>query len=237
MSILIGHSDVKSLTNGELHITGSLGSSPRQRMIDALASSIAEVGYQHTTIGEIVRRASTSRRTFYEHFADRDACFVALLRLTHLEAIQTMSDGIDRSAPWKIQIRQAVEGWLDCAEPRLPVIMSWIQEAPALGKPARDFKYEVDQAYVRLIQSISDSEPLRAAGFEMVSRPRALAFIGGLRLLAITTIESGGQLRDVAEDAVDSAIRLFNSCRIRQSPREDGGGTSSSDKDDAEGAR
>lgn len=198
-------------------------------MIDALASSIADVGYQHTTVGEIVRRASTSRRTFYEHFADREACFVALLRLTHIEAIQMLSNGIDRAAPWKIQIRQAIEGWLDYAEPRSPVIMSWILEAPALGKPARDFKYEVDEAYVRLIQSISGSERLRAVGFDTVPRPRALAFIGGLRLLATTTIESGGRLRDVTEDAVDSAIRLFDSCRAPHSRMESGGRTASLD--------
>src|SRR4051794_35825791 len=37
---------------------------PRQRLVDALAASITDVGYSATTVAEIVRRARTSRRTF-----------------------------------------------------------------------------------------------------------------------------------------------------------------------------
>ena len=47
---------------------------PRQRLIDALAASITDVGYSATTVADIVRRARTSRRTFYENFTDREAC-------------------------------------------------------------------------------------------------------------------------------------------------------------------
>ena len=51
----------------------------RQRLLDALEESIAEDGYPNTTVGDVVRRARTSRRTFYEHFSSREACFVALI--------------------------------------------------------------------------------------------------------------------------------------------------------------
>lgn len=130
-----------------------------------------------------------------------------------MDAIQAMAKGVDRSAPWAIQIRQAIESWLDYAEPRAPVILSWIEEAPALGAAGRDFKHEVDEAYVQLIQSVSGSDNLRSLGFEPVPRGRAIVFIGGLRLLAAMTIEGGGQLRDVIDDAVESAVRLFDSRR------------------------
>ncbi|MDT0406846.1 TetR/AcrR family transcriptional regulator, partial [Streptomyces edwardsiae] len=51
----------------------------RSRLLDAMNESIVEDGYQNTTVADIVRRAKTSRRTFYEHFASREDCFVALL--------------------------------------------------------------------------------------------------------------------------------------------------------------
>src|SRR4051794_29589088 len=38
----------------------------RQRLLDALEASIAEGGYSRATVADIVRRARTSRRTFYE---------------------------------------------------------------------------------------------------------------------------------------------------------------------------
>ena len=43
----------------------------------ALATAAAEKGYAATTIADIVRHARVSKRTFYEHFADKEACLLA----------------------------------------------------------------------------------------------------------------------------------------------------------------
>ena len=60
----------------------------RQRLLDGLAESIAADGYRSTTVADIVRRAHTSRRTFYAYFSDKEACFVALLTDSPQTAIQ-----------------------------------------------------------------------------------------------------------------------------------------------------
>jgi AcrR family transcriptional regulator len=66
------------------------------------------IGYPSTTVAELVRRAQTSRRTFYEFFADRDACYAALL-VEHntklvsdiVAAVDGEATGIPRSSrPW-----------------------------------------------------------------------------------------------------------------------------------------
>ncbi len=40
----------------------------RERLLSALAQTVAERGYDKVTIGEIADTASVSRSTFYEHF-------------------------------------------------------------------------------------------------------------------------------------------------------------------------
>src|SRR5690348_16174648 len=55
----------------------------RERLIAAMAASIVEKGYRDTTVADVVRLARTSRRSFYEHFEDRDACFLALFDTTN----------------------------------------------------------------------------------------------------------------------------------------------------------
>src|SRR5689334_1416421 len=51
----------------------------RERLLVGMADAIRERGnFASTTVAEIVARARTSRRTFYEHFMDREACFLAL---------------------------------------------------------------------------------------------------------------------------------------------------------------
>ena len=51
--------------------------SQRSRLIDAMAQVVAERGYPATTVADVVERAGVSRRTFYEQFADKEACFLA----------------------------------------------------------------------------------------------------------------------------------------------------------------
>ncbi|MDQ1490958.1 MAG: hypothetical protein QOD57_4798 [Actinomycetota bacterium] len=51
--------------------------SQRGRLVDAMAQIVAEKGYPATTVADVVERAGVSRRTFYEQFADKEACFLA----------------------------------------------------------------------------------------------------------------------------------------------------------------
>ncbi len=50
----------------------------RSRLLAGAVGAIDEHGYVHTTVGHIATRARVSRRTFYELFADREACLAAL---------------------------------------------------------------------------------------------------------------------------------------------------------------
>jgi AcrR family transcriptional regulator len=51
--------------------------SQRLRMLEAMAETVAEKGYAATTVGDVVSGAGVSRKTFYEHFADKEDCFLA----------------------------------------------------------------------------------------------------------------------------------------------------------------
>jgi AcrR family transcriptional regulator len=52
--------------------------SQRGRLLDAMAQAVAEHGYGACTVAHVVTRAGVSRKTFYEHFSDKEACFLAL---------------------------------------------------------------------------------------------------------------------------------------------------------------
>ena len=84
----------------------------RRRLLDALAASIASDGYRRTTVAEIVRRARTSRRTFYEHFSGKEDCFVALLAHANAEMVRQIAAAVDPGDPWPTQVRAAVEAWI-----------------------------------------------------------------------------------------------------------------------------
>ncbi|MDO3635224.1 TetR/AcrR family transcriptional regulator [Mycolicibacterium arseniciresistens] len=181
----------------------------RQRLLDALEASIAEDGYQKTTIAGIVRRARTSRRTFYEYFEDREACFVALLTAANDEHIRSISAAVDPTTAWQHQVRQAIVAWIASAESRPALMLSWIRDMPSLGASARRLQRDVMDNFVDMVQALGGTDRFRAAGIGPVSRQRVIMLLGGLRELTAITVEDGGRMSDVTEEAVDASIALL----------------------------
>src|SRR5579875_1927256 len=81
----------------------------RERLIAAMATSIADKGYRDTTVADVVRLARTSRRNFYEHFVDRDACFLALFDATNESLMHEIAAAVDPSLSLDEQVDIAVD--------------------------------------------------------------------------------------------------------------------------------
>lgn len=181
----------------------------RQRLLRALEESIAEDGYQKTTVADIVRRARTSRRTFYEHFDSREACFIALLGEAYADQVRQISAAVDPHSPWQVQVRQAVEAWISSATARSALMLSSIRDLPALGAAARGLQRDVLDNFVTLVQALGDTGEFHSAGIGPVSRLRAVMLLGGLRELTAVTAESGGAMSDITDEAVAASIALL----------------------------
>jgi AcrR family transcriptional regulator len=181
----------------------------RQRLLDALAESIAADGYPRTTVADIVRRARTSRRTFYANFSSKEDCFTALHTEGNADMIRQIYAAVDRAAPWQKQVRQAVEAWVATGESDPTLTLSWIRDVPAMGAASRRLQRDTMEAVIVMIQTLAESDVLRAAGVGPVSRERAIMLLGGLRELTAITVENGGRMRDITEEAVDSCIALL----------------------------
>ena len=182
----------------------------RRRLLDALEASIAEDGYPKTTVAGIVRRARTSRRTFYEHFDSREACFVALLSDANIDQIRQISQAVDPSAPWQKQVRQAIEAWISTGEERSTLMLSWIRDVPALGAVARELQRDAMDSFIDMVGALGATDEFRAAGVGPVSRRRIIMLLGGLRELTAITVEEGGNMSDVTDEAVEASIALLS---------------------------
>jgi AcrR family transcriptional regulator len=87
-----------------------------------MAHVVADKGYAATTVADVVERAGVSRRTFYEQFADKEACFLAAYDaglaavLTHIGAT---AGAAGPAAGWRERARAGVVGFLEllAAEP------------------------------------------------------------------------------------------------------------------------
>src|SRR5689334_20039095 len=72
------HERLRELPRGPHRLTReTVVESQRGRMLDAMAQAVAEKGYPATTVADVIAHAGVSRKTFYEHFRDKEDCFLA----------------------------------------------------------------------------------------------------------------------------------------------------------------
>lgn len=104
----------------------------RRDLLAAAETLGAEHGIAGTSVAEIVRHAGVAKRAFYEHFADKEACFVELGR--HISA-QYLRSGITAAeSATGMRAREALRATIvafaePLADPRL--IHALRSEAPA----------------------------------------------------------------------------------------------------------
>lgn len=77
----------------------------RARLLAAAVRAIEELGYANTTVADITSRARVSRRTFYELFANRDDCLLAVLDELVGQLRVELKAAELRQLPWCERIR------------------------------------------------------------------------------------------------------------------------------------
>jgi AcrR family transcriptional regulator len=65
------------LTPGPSNASEAVAENQRQRLFGAMVTSVAERGYANTRISDLVEISGVSLRSFYDLFADKEACFLA----------------------------------------------------------------------------------------------------------------------------------------------------------------
>lgn len=95
----------------------------RGRMIAALVEVAGERGAGGVTVAHIVGRSGVSRRTFYELFEDRDACFLAAFDLA-----------VDRAAQLVLPVFQQPGAWGKRVRAALGALLEFLEDEPGMGR-------------------------------------------------------------------------------------------------------
>ena len=113
--------------------------SQRRRMLDAMTTAVAAKGFPATVVADVVAGAGVSRKTFYEHFRDRDACFMAAYEdgMTALqeEMARAVAQADDHDDP-VAGLRASVRSYLGFLADRPELARTFVLEVLAAGPVA-----------------------------------------------------------------------------------------------------
>jgi AcrR family transcriptional regulator len=110
--------------------------------MEGMASAVAEHGYPAVGIGEIVRRAGVSRRTFYEHFSGKEECFLASYEVCAGELRRRIENAIDPSADWPTVVDSVLRAYLSTFTEDPVAGRAFLVEIESVGPRARKRKRE-----------------------------------------------------------------------------------------------
>jgi AcrR family transcriptional regulator len=172
--------------------------SHRDRLINAIAESIEAKGYRETTVADVVRIAHTSRRTFYEHFADRDACYLALFDAINDDTMDQIAAAVHPDEPLEEQVDRALDAYIDSVTAHPALYRSFVRELPGLGRAGADRQLAVIERFAHLLVGLVESgrrvQPELARPLTMDT---AIMIVGGLRELAVISLQQGRDVREL----------------------------------------
>jgi AcrR family transcriptional regulator len=160
----------------------------RERLLDATERLVAELGFSATAIDRISREARVSTVSFYEHFADKEECFLAAFDRAFEDARGRLAAAVPTAAPWPDQIREALRALLALVAEHPNRARMCLVEAPVDG-PALRARYEemLDSAVPKLREGRAFD-----ASADALAESLEEATIGGLAFLLHQRLQAGG---------------------------------------------
>jgi len=166
----------------------------RERMLLAVAEAVAEQGYVTTTVADIIARARLSRRTFYEHFADKEECYLAAYDTVVEQLLTAVGQAYEQAEGWPQKVHDGLETFLAylAAEPAFARMC--IVEVVAAGPEARSRRDAAMRVFVEFL------EPGRAAAPRGLVVPELAAevVVGGIYEIIYSRLQ-----RNAADELIE----------------------------------
>jgi AcrR family transcriptional regulator len=141
--------------------------SQRARLLEAVGRVVADRGYGGATIDEIVRRAGVSKMTFYEHFRDKEDCFIEAYDAASRELLERVRSSYSGPDGWLERTRAGVRAYLRWLAGDPALARAFLIEVAAAGPRAAACRERLRDRYAELIRELQEE-----ARSSMPSLPR-----------------------------------------------------------------
>jgi len=179
----------------------------RERIITALVDTVAERGYNATTVAHITKAAGVSRRTFYEHFADKEACFLAAYEMVAGHIRESMQVAAQAFEEWPQQVRAALATMLRflAGEPELARVVM-VEPVAAGGEIAARHR-ESMQGFVAILKAGRPEH----GGERPLPEATEATLVGGIVSLIVREINAGrtDKLEQLLPDLIELTLAPY----------------------------
>jgi AcrR family transcriptional regulator len=184
----------------------------RDRLMRAMAKTVAEYGYQETTVRRLLGRAGLSRRTYYELFEDKEDCYLAAYDEVVDHVLGLVVEAYEEGGSPEERIERGLRAFLEFCAEEPDIARMCIVEVLAAGPAARARRAETME---RLSDLMSEAlEELR--GDKKLSKLAARGLIGGVHELIYGPIDRGEteDLPELAGQIVETQVAPLVAAKV-----------------------
>ncbi len=186
----------------------------RRRLLEGFSAAVSQHGYPPLTIAHIVKHARVSKRTFYEHFADKEECFLAL----YAGATEILRKGVEQalSAPatsWQKQLDAGLDAYLSALEANPALTRACLLEIHAAGPRALELRLEGHAKFATLLREFVERTRRSHPELRPLTASMATAIVGGIDELLLVNAEAAspsrrGEIRQTAVELLRAVIAV-----------------------------
>jgi len=179
----------------------------RLRLLEGMIDAIGEKGYSATTVSDVIRRAGVSRKAFYEHFANKEECFLATYDSIAAVGRHGVSRAFRRAEGLPDSVQAALAELIELAIARPEALRVLMVEIGAAGPAGIERR---EQLVVRYEDFLRESLGL-PPGPGAIPNPILRGVVGGILHVIYTHLRRGErkQLRKRLPDLVNWATSYW----------------------------
>jgi AcrR family transcriptional regulator len=173
----------------------------RERLFRAAAQEFAERGYAAASSESISRRAGMSKATFYEHFANKEECIIALFDRAAQVVAESMAQAASEAGPGNAsaRMRAGTRAFLKALSEHHDYAQTLLVEIIGAGPVAAARRDQIMQAFAEIIDRENASAVRRGgSSVRFASRLDAFAIVGAISELVSRQVRLG-EPKDVFE--------------------------------------
>jgi AcrR family transcriptional regulator len=160
----------------------------RERLLAGMLRATAQLGYREVSVQDVLDRAGVSRPTFYEHFENKEDCFLAAFDAAAGRFRKRLETAGEDGEGWRERLRAALGELLRYVVEEPDAAMSLIVDARAACPPALLRRDELLDAFASCLDSQVRAEAPAGAAPSAIA---AVGIVGGIEALLYSRLNRG----------------------------------------------
>jgi len=112
----------------------------RERLLKATVEVVSQKGYAATTVRDLLGASGLSRRTYYDLYGDKEACYLDAFAEIARQVEERIGTAVGRGADGRERMRLALEALVDFCVEEPRAACACLVESLAAGQPGRSVR-------------------------------------------------------------------------------------------------